>query len=219
MKNFPYQAVLFDMDGTIADTDMMVVLTYFEMYRRFRPSYKPSLKKLMYFSGPPLKDVFPVEFPDVPFEEALAFFRETAKKYYVETVTAYPGVKKILQSLKKKGIKTAVVTGKMHREADLTLYLIGLTGLFDVLVCSDDVATSKPNPEGVNKALSELGVSKENALFIGDTEYDYQTSRNAKTDTMIVTWTPRNFPKKLKPDYYLDTWDDFFKVIENGKQD
>lgn len=209
-----YKAIVFDMDGTIVDTDMMIVLSYVEMYRKYRPTYKPSVKKLLSFSGPPLVDTFKAEFPDVPFDEALAFFRKTAKKYYDETVYAYPGLKEVLLKLKAAGIKTAIVTSKLHEETIYTLKITGLEGLFDAIVAGDDVAFHKPNPEGVNEVIRLFKIdNKEDVLYIGDTIYDYQTAANASVPCMLVTWTPRLLPPELKPRYFLDDWKDFFKVI------
>ena len=87
------------MDGTLVDTDLMIVLSYVDMYRKFRPGYKVSVTKLLSFSGPPLASVLPVEFPDVPYAEALAYFRKVCRHYYDETVYAYPGVKEVLIEL------------------------------------------------------------------------------------------------------------------------
>lgn len=212
-----FSLVIFDMDGTLVDTDLMIVLSYVDMYRKFRPGYKVSVTKLLSFSGPPLASVLPVEFPDVPYAEALAYFRKVCRHYYDETVYAYPGVKEVLIELKKRGIKTAVVTYKLREESLYTLKITGLEGLFDLVIASDDVTSSKPNPEGVFKAMSDLGVDNKNAvLYIGDTRYDDETANNAGIPCMLVTWTPRPFPAECKPRYRLDSWKDFFEVVENG---
>jgi len=210
-----YKAVIFDMDGTIVDTDMMIVLSYVEMYRKYRPGYKPSVKKLLSFSGPPLTDTFKAEFPDVPFPEALAFFRKTAKKYYDETVYAYPGLKEVLLQLRELGIKTAIVTSKLNEETLYTLKITGLEGLFDAVVAGDDVAAHKPDPEGVFAVIRGFKIdNKDDVLYIGDTIYDYMTAQNAGIPCMLVTWTPRALPLNAKPRYFLDDWKDFFKVVK-----
>lgn len=214
---FYYQAVIFDMDGTIVDTDLMIILSYWDMYRKFRPGYKPAAKKLLSFSGPALEDVIKQEFPDTPYEEAYAYFQKVCPKYYDETVYAYPGLKEVLIELKKEGIKTAVVTSKYRSAALYTLKLTGLEGLFDLVIAGDDVTAVKPDPEGVFKAMCDLKLDNKNKiLYIGDTVYDYETAKNAGVRCMLVTWTPRALPRDLKPRYFLDAWTDFFSEVLHG---
>lgn len=213
-----YKAVLFDLDGTTVDTDLMIVLSYYELYRLYRPDYKVSLKKMLYFSGPPASETLQREFPGVPLSESLPAYRKIARKYYDLTVTAYPHFQEVAEALKQRGVKIGVVTGKLREESLHTFELTGLTGLFDCLVAADDVSRFKPYPDGINKAISDLGpLNKGEVLYVGDTVYDYQTAENAGVDCMLVTWTPRVLPPGLTPKYFLDSWSDFFEVIEHGK--
>ncbi|HPM08130.1 MAG TPA: HAD hydrolase-like protein, partial [Bacilli bacterium] len=58
---------------------------------------------------------------------------------------------------------------------------------------------------------------KRDVLYVGDTLTDYLTAQNAGIDVALVTWTPRDLPPEAKPTYYIDSFNEFFEVINHGK--
>ena len=85
-----YKCLLFDMDGTIADTDMMILLSYNEMYRRYGKGQAKGWDEVMYFSGPPLRETLQREFPDLDLETLTKAFAEISDPYYDSTVKVFP---------------------------------------------------------------------------------------------------------------------------------
>ncbi|MFA5421418.1 MAG: HAD-IA family hydrolase [Bacilli bacterium] len=213
-----YKLVLFDMDGTIADTDGMIIATFIELYRKYRPDYMPTIDYMLTFSGPPIFDTLAREFPDLTPDFAFSEFRRLSIPNYDQHVKAFPYVRDLVIALRESGIKTGIVTSKHRYPSEYTLKLTNLEGVFDLMVTNNDVQTPKPNPEGIFKAMEYFGIAdKGEVLYVGDTATDYLTARNAGVDIALVTWTPREIPANMKPDFYLDSYMDFFEEINNGK--
>lgn len=91
----------------------------------------------------------------------------------------YPHARELLQSLRERGVRSALVTNKEQRFADRVLRSHGLHELLDRIVCGDTQPTRKPDPGGVHACLQAFGVAPGHALFIGDSAIDVATARNA----------------------------------------
>ena len=91
----------------------------------------------------------------------------------------YPYVREVLHILKGQGVKLAVVTNKEQRYTQVVLDAHQLAPLFDRVISGDTFTTKKPTPVGIEACLSQLGVARERALFVGDSSIDVATARNA----------------------------------------
>lgn len=90
----------------------------------------------------------------------------------------YPQVRETLVALREQGVKTAVVTNKEGRYTATVLDAHGLSPLLDCVVSGDTLPTKKPTPAGIEHCLAKFGVSRERALFVGDSSIDVATARN-----------------------------------------
>ena len=191
MKN-KYRLLLFDLDGTLCDTDEMVVQSFLEMYKFYEPKVRRVREEIYYFSGPPIHETMKKEFPNYDLEEMVEAFRRISKEFYPSTVKEYPDEIKVLKALKEQGYLLGVVTNKGKPLTDYSLELCHIDGLFDVVISASDVINPKPDAEGVNKAMKLLGIkNKKEVLYIGDNDIDYHTAANAGVDALLVTWGPR----------------------------
>ena len=187
-----YEVLLFDLDGTLCDTDEMLIQSFFALYKKYRPAKIRTREELIYFSGPPIKKTLVDEFPDYPFEEIYKAFQETSKELYLPYVKAFENEIETLKKLKEAGYLLGVVTNKGAPLTKYSLEVAHIDGLFDVVISADDVNAPKPSPLGINKALERLAIAdKGKVLYIGDNDIDYETACNAGTDAMLVTWGPR----------------------------
>ena len=84
-----------------------------------------------------------------------------------------------LQALRTAGVKLAVVTNKEGRYTQVVLDAHGMAPMFDRVVSGDTFTVKKPNPKAIDDALERFGVSRERALFVGDSSIDVATARNA----------------------------------------
>ena len=185
-----YDAVIFDLDGTLTDTladlknSVNYALSQFGFPERtaeeIRSFVGNGVRKLVFLS-------VPENTPDDVSERCLSVFKEHyAANSLVET-KPYDGITDILKKLKENKIKTAVVTNKMHSAAvDIVEFFFG--NLIDVTVGQIDGIAQKPQPDGIYKALGLLGTSKDSSVYVGDSEVDCITAKNAGIPCIAVTW-------------------------------
>ena len=209
-----YKALLFDLDGTLCDTDEMIVQTMYAIYKNYKPTKVRTREELYYFSGPPIRDTLAREFPDQDPEEMYDVFKRVSEGFYASCVTAYQDEVEILTKLKEKGYLLGVVTNKGYPLTIYSLELCGIKHLFDVVISADDVQFPKPHPEGINKALEKLNIlNKEECLYLGDNDIDYETASNAGVDTLLVTWGPRKINVLDKAKYLAKSYNDIGGIL------
>ncbi len=103
-------------------------------------------------------------------------------------VTPYKGILELLGQLKNRGIKLAVLSNKPHGQTvDVVKQIFGAS-IFDYVQGQCDTLARKPDPSGVWKLLEEMGISKEECLYIGDSEVDVKTAKAAGMQGIAVTW-------------------------------
>ena len=210
---------MFDLDGTILDSDQMLVETFYELYEMYRPDFKPSRQYVLQFSGPPIKESLKKEFPRVDVNLSEQQFRERSITHYHKHVKAFPEVIEFLEFLKKTNIKIGLITSKLRKSTLFSLELTKLKPYFELVIAGDDVKRSKPNPEGILTAMKYYNIkNKEKVLYIGDTIFDYLAATNAKIKFAIVGWTPRPLPKKARPHYVINSFMKFKEEILNAKR-
>ena len=100
-----FDIILFDMDGTIADTDRMIVETFYQLYDLYRDGRRTPLKEMYYFSGPPLRETLIKEFPHMDVNFMYQEYQRISKGLYDELVKPMDGCLEVLIKLKQLGIK------------------------------------------------------------------------------------------------------------------
>ena len=184
------KAVLFDFDGTIADSSegiMECALKTVEPLGYKASDYTPEYLKR--FIGPPLSDCFRITFavPEEKIEDCVERYRVLYSDKGMYMMHTYPGLEDLLKKLREMGIKTAVATNKMKILAEKCCQNLGVFDLFDYI--------SGPGKDGgmtkamvIQKALDALEVGKEEALMVGDTFNDEKGARERGVDFLPVTW-------------------------------
>ena len=185
-----YDAVIFYLEGTLTDTldDLKNSVNYalgeFGFPERtldeVRSFVGNGVRRLIYLS-------VPENTPQETAEECLKVFKEYYKSHSLIKTKPYDGIIPMLEELKKQGIKTAVVTNKMHEAAEDIVHIF-FDGLIDTTVGQVDGVAQKPQPDGINLVLRKLSVSKERAVYVGDSEVDCVTAINAGMPCIGVTW-------------------------------
>lgn len=103
-------------------------------------------------------------------------------------VTPYEGIRGMLKELKKRGIRLGVLSNKPHRQTVKVVREIFGEDVFDRVQGQQEGIARKPDPEGVYCLMKALEASKEECLYVGDSEVDIRTGRNAKVRTIGVSW-------------------------------
>ena len=166
MKTKRYSLVLFDMDGTVLNSDPMILESMNILYDKYRNGVRTPKEQVVYFSGPPIRETLKKEFPDLDQQFIFDEFHKVSKCLYATHTFSYPHSKEVLLSLKEQGFKLGIVTNKLHVLTEYALDCIHLEGIFDYIVGFDDVSKGKPDKEGMEKAMKHYGVSKEKTIYI-----------------------------------------------------
>jgi 3-amino-5-hydroxybenzoic acid synthesis related protein len=195
--------LLFDLDGTLIDSEALVVSASAEALRQGAGLRVPveEIRQTLaltvtdrfhrFFSGPvqPLVDLY-------------------IKIYGAGVATAppFPGVPEMLAALRARGVRSAVVTSKRRPTTDLTLRTHGLTGYFEAVVCEEDIARPKPAPDPVLEAARTLRVPPGETVMIGDSTLDMQSGRAAGGRTGAALWgtVERAALLAFRPDFAFD---------------
>jgi phosphoglycolate phosphatase len=126
----------------------------------------------------------------------------------------YDGVKPMLLELKKEGYKLGVASNKNQREAE-RLAALHFPRLFDGVIGSHEGIRKKPNPDMIDQLLDMFHVKHENAVYIGDSEVDLETARNAGLSCITVSWgfRGRSFLEKHNASVIADDCHSLFNSI------
>ena len=211
MKN---KVVLFDLDGTLIDTDMLIIRSYMHLFDTYRPDYKLSMKELISFLGPVLKDVFPRYFKE-DFETLLKTYHGYSRANINRFVTLFPGVEEMLKAFKEKGIKMGLVTNRFGYSAFEVMEPFDIKKYFDVIITLDDMEKPKPDPEGIIKAMNAIGCEKEDVIFVGDNKSDFEAGRNAGVKTALISWVIGRDNSVFNPDILISSYDEFKEGVLN----
>lgn len=150
------------------------------------------------------------------FNELLNYYHSYNHSHHEDFAYVYPTVVETLEYLKNRGYPLGIVTTKLKVAADVGLNTFDLKKYFDVVIGLDDVKVTKPDPEGIVKAMELLGVKK--AVYIGDNITDIQAGKNAGIKTIGVKWSPKGYQHllELEPDLMIDEMKEIIPYIEGA---
>jgi phosphoglycolate phosphatase len=185
-----YKAVIFDLDGTILDTlDDLADSVNFALKKHGLPVRENA--EIRSFLGNGMVNLVKLSAGDKAenIEGILADFKEYYAKHSADKTKPYDGVLETISALKEQGVKTAVLSNKGDFAVQpLVKRYFG--GLIERAQGENEAAgvLRKPNPDGVYKIMKELGVTEKETVFVGDSEVDILTAKNAGVDCVAVTW-------------------------------
>lgn len=185
-----YKAAIFDMDGTILDTLEDLRGSVNAALRRegfpertteeVRSFVGNGAAKLVERAVPPGTDAETTR-------RVLDFYRPYYEAHAQIKTAPYPGVPEALAALRAAGVKLAVVSNKPH-PATAKLAERYYPGVFDAVIGARDGTAVKPAPDLLNEAMAALGVRPEETVYVGDSDVDVATAKNAGTDGLAVAW-------------------------------
>ena len=185
-----YDTVIFDLDGTLLDTleDLMLSVNY--ALSRFTDVQR-SLEEVRGFVGNGVRNLMRLSLPggeDNPdFERAFALFREHYAIHCRDHTRPYPGIMDMLHALDRRGLRMAIVSNKGDREVkEMNTVFFG--GLCAAALGERPGVRRKPAPDSLLEAMKELSSAPEHTLYVGDSEVDVLTAKNAGVDCLSVTW-------------------------------
>ncbi|MDD9270871.1 pyrophosphatase PpaX [Paenibacillus sp. GCM10023248] len=208
------QTVLFDLDGTIVDTNELIVQSFLHSLEGETPEPvsreliipnmgRPLVEQMEFFSG--RKEV----------EELIKKYRTFNLAKHDELVKEFPYVRTVMAKLHENGIKIGIVTSKIRQTTLMGLKLCGLDPYVSTIVTVEDVKEAKPHPEGILAAMATLGGSPETTLMVGDSHYDIEAAKNAGVVSVGVTWSwkGRSYLEQYNPDHLIDDMFDLLPIV------
>lgn len=214
MPHRSIRAVLYDFDGTLADTTELVMNCYRHTMQTHL-GYVPPEEDWLRGFGTPLAGQI-ARYARSPEEERamLRTYRDYQTEHTPNFMVPFPGAVATVQALRERGLPLAIVTSR-YRESTLHgLEICGIARFFDIIVTPEDVSNPKPHPEPVLYTLDRLGIRANEALFIGDSPHDMASGRAAGTRTAAALWGP--FPLTMleaeRPDYMLRKQEDVLEL-------
>ena len=195
-----YQTILFDMDGTILDT--LEDLQSSVNHMREKYGYPPcSLDEVRRFVGNgaemQMRRALGADADEETVAKALALYKPYYAAHCQIKTKPYAGVLELMAALKAEGFRLAVVSNKPD-EAMRPLVAQHFGALADIAMGETAQRRRKPAPDMVNDALAALGADKSRAVYVGDSEVDIETARNAGIPCISVTWGFRDREQLLE---------------------
>ena len=185
-----YRAVICDLDGTLLDTlDDLADATNYAL--RVNGCPERTREEVCRFLGNGVRLLISRAVPegeqDPKFEAVLSTFRTYYAANSQHKTAPYPGILALLADLKAQGVRVAVVSNKFDAAVrDLCAHYFG--ELVDVAVGESPEVPKKPAPDTVLRAMSLLGVTPEETVFVGDSDVDVETAKNAGIPCVSVLW-------------------------------
>ncbi|MFH1126154.1 MAG: HAD-IA family hydrolase [Candidatus Altiarchaeota archaeon] len=172
------KAVLFDLDGVLLDSTNAWWETFNDVLRHYSRKTITRRKFITEVFGEPIEDDIKRYFPEASIKDLESLYCRYFPKHTRE-VRVFKGAIELLKELKKKKIRTGLVTNTPRKLVKTTLKAKKLEKLLDVVKTPNDVKAGKPNPEMLFKAMEELKVSKKETILVGDTKIDIQAAKKA----------------------------------------
>jgi phosphoglycolate phosphatase len=177
------ELLVFDWDGTLMDSVATIVSCTQAALGALRLGEVPPEEKIRGTIGLGLRETIEILHPgcdDELFGRIIESYRHHWLATYRDLPVLFRGVERMLRGLAERGFLLAVATGKSRRGLDQALDQTGLGSLFHATRTADE-AFSKPHPKMLLDILGDLGVRPEAALMVGDTTFDLEMARSART--------------------------------------
>ncbi|MGN0916411.1 MAG: NUDIX hydrolase N-terminal domain-containing protein [Succinivibrio sp.] len=207
-----YTHVLFDLDGTIYNTEYAYTMALLKVVKKHYPHSKEDYKSLTRFMGSAAADTqrelnFKHEDPKILSKEWFHYV-----KRYADTIKPFDGVMGVIKHLKEKEIHLGIITSRDNSFIDGAGGIASpmpteLTPYFDNCICASDVKNPKPAPDSILKYMERTGAKREEILFIGDTQSDIDCAKSSGVDFGLAVWGTRLKRSVKCAHHFLNPWD------------
>ena len=215
-RTFPgIQLVVFDLDGTLADTKKDLALSVNAMRELMGLGPLP-LEAVTSYIGHGvtvlIKRALGDQAADGDVQKGLGFFLDHYARHLLDNTVAYTGVPEALEQL--RNLKLAILTNKPTKFSREIVAGLGLARYFFEIYGGDSFSSKKPDPIGIKTLMSDSSTPAGQTLMVGDSDTDVQTGRNAGVWTCGVTYgfAPEAL-KKAGPDLLLDDLRDLPRML------
>lgn len=202
---------IFDWDGTLSNSEEKIIYCMQRAAESIGavPCSDHDIRNII---GLGLPEAIRTLHPNIPVDD-IAVMQESYSTHFLTSehlgIEFFDGVLSTLKKIKEAGFRVAVATGKSRRGLDRVLESLELTDFFHASRCADETA-SKPNPLMLHELLDEFNVSVNNAVMVGDTEWDMAMAQKINMPRIAVTYGAHTKERLLRfePDLCVDQFAD-----------
>ncbi|RKM58675.1 HAD family hydrolase [Butyrivibrio sp. XB500-5] len=209
--------VIFDMDGTVLNTlDDLTTSVNYVMDKFGFPNRTVEEYRRAFGNG--IRRAIELNVPEgtskETIDEMLPVFKQHYDKHCLDKTRPYDGILELMKELKKRGYKMAIVSNKID-SAVKELNKKFFSEAIDVAIGERPGINRKPAPDSVIEALKELGSTKEEAIYIGDSEVDFQTAVNSGLPCISVLWgfRDKDYLEEIGADVFATTPADVLELL------
>lgn len=218
-RSFPYvkPVILFDFDGTIMDSEYLVINCFaylFQKHRSMQDFTKEVQREVFHTSlEEEIAKLFPNENTEVLVREYRNFQRDILGKHMVETL---PHVKETVKELKDRGYVLGIVTGRITDSCRMWLKDLQIEQYFDVVAGTEQYRHSKPAPDGIIRACELMNVGHDACVYVGDTAADVECGKNAGVYTIgfVTDEEHREEVENAAPNHTIDSFDKILDILQ-----
>lgn len=185
-----YKTIIFDLDGTLLNTlsDLHTSVNYALCLHEMK---KRSKEEVRHFLGNGVRRLIELSVPNgtssKDVEDTLNDFRRHYLKHSLDFTAPYDGIEELLKQLHDKGIEIAIVSNKLD-SAVKELHRKFFSKYIKLAIGETDTIRRKPAPDMVEECIRQLGCEKTSCIYVGDSEVDLQTAKNAGIPCCSVCW-------------------------------
>ncbi|MMZ60967.1 Pyrophosphatase PpaX [compost metagenome] len=207
--------ILFDLDGTIIDTNDLIINTFLHVLEQHFPQQKYTREQIIPHMGLTLEQQMQTFSGREEVTDLVADYRTYNNLHHDTLIREFPRVKEVIAELHERGITMGIVTTKIKPTTIRALDYFGLKEYMSTIVTVQDVTHPKPHPEPVLTALSNLGADPAKTLMVGDSAADIQSAKAAGVKAAGVAWSLKGVDvlKQYNPDYILEDMTDLYGVL------
>ncbi len=204
-----YDNYLFDADGTLFDT-VELICKCFQYTAKKYTGKELRREEILAGYGLPLKGQLKKNLgEDIDLDLVLDDYMNFQLEILEQSIAPFPGVVNTLETLKKSGVKTAIVTSRRRYSMERILQATDTAQYFDVVITPEDTILHKPDAEPTLLAIKKLQAEKEKTVFTGDAQFDICSGSSAGIDTVFVTWSHAKLASlPIPPTWTIDSMED-----------
>lgn len=211
------KAILFDLDGTLLNTltDLTNSINYMLNHFNFKTLSEDEVRRLLGNGAKQLVELaIGQKVSKTDFETYYNFYDAYYQAHSEDTTAPYEGIPQVLEGLKKKGYRMAVISNKQDWAVKQLIEKI-FPGQFEVALGVTEDGIKKPDPRMIEKVLQAMNLKSSEAYMIGDSEADIETGKNANMEVIACLWGFRDMKDlaPLKPEFIVGKPYDVLKVI------
>ena len=210
--------VIFDFDGTLADTKENIILTFQMTMKELGVEIK-SRQECAATIGLTLEDAFKVLYPGMAAEK-YALLRDTYRRIFKENRKIlvpglFPEVMETLEELHRRGYLMSIASSRLSPSLHSFLEDMKIAHLFEYAVGGDNVEHPKPAPDAVLQILRHYNLSAEEAFVVGDMPFDINMATNAGVKSCGVTWGNADAAqlKESGANYIIDKMSQLLEIL------